>query len=364
MRAYVVEKESLLSNIRTIKARAGDVPLWAVLKGNGYGLGVVAMAEILRAQGVGRYCVTEVAEARALRQAGFEHEPILMLQPTADRAVLEQLLALHVICTVSSRDDAVVLNGVATEQHEVAEVHIKVDVGMGRYGFTPKELDKIISIYQYMDGIAVSGIYTHFPMAFRSEKKTREQFTRFRYLVEQIAGRGYETGEPHCCNSAAFLCWPEMHMGGARIGSAWLGRMSLRGNFGLRKVGYCESQVEEIRWLPKGATTGYGEAWRAKKNTRLAAVPVGWYHGLSAEYGRDSFRFRDCLRGGLSLWKAWLTRKKLYVRIGGQRCPVRGHVGMLHCMVDVSKLDSCHAGDKVQLDISPTMQKGMPVVFR
>lgn len=363
MRTYVVEKEALQSNIRAIRERAEGVPIWAVLKGNGYGLGIVPMAQLLREQGITRYCVTEVWEARALREAGFTQESILMLQPTVDRDVLEALLDLNVICTVSSRDDAVVLNGVASEKGIVAEAHIKIDVGMGRYGFLPKEMDKILSIYEYMDGIAVSGIYTHFPMAFCSEKKTREQFEQFRYVVDQIAGKGFETGEPHCCNSAAFFRWPDMHMGGVRIGSAWLGRMSARGNYGLRRVGYCLTQVEEIRWLPKGATTGYGGAWKAKQPTRLAAIPVGWYHGFGVEYGRDSFRFRDCFRGGLSLLKAWLTRRKLYVKIGGQRCPVRGHIGMLHAMVDVSRVD-CHAGDPVLVDISPLMQKGMDVVFR
>ena len=47
MRTYVVEKEALLSNIRTIRERAGGVPIWAVLKGNGYGLGIVPMARLL-----------------------------------------------------------------------------------------------------------------------------------------------------------------------------------------------------------------------------------------------------------------------------------------------------------------------------
>lgn len=114
---------------------------------------------------------------------------------------------------------------------------MKIDTGMGRYGFLPREMDKILSVYQYMDGIAVSGIYTHFACAFLSEKKTREQYEQFRYVVDQIAGKGFETGEPHCCNSAAFFRWPDMHMGGVRIGSAWLGRMSARGNFGLRPGG-------------------------------------------------------------------------------------------------------------------------------
>ncbi len=363
MRAYVVEKEALLSNIRTIREKAAGVPVWAVLKGNGYGLGVVPMARLLRENGIDRFCVTELAEARAIREAGLTKERILMLQPTVDRKTLEALLDLDVICTVSSRDDAVVLNGVAGEKDLVAEAHVKIDVGMGRYGFLPKEMDKILSIYEYMDGIAVSGIYTHFPCAFCSEKKTREQFEQFRYVVDQIAGRGFETGEPHCCNSAAFFRWPDMHMGGVRIGSAFLGRMSARGNFGLRRVGYCAAEVAEIRWLGKGAATGYGGAWRAKRPTRLAAIPVGWYHGFGVEYGRDTFRFRDCFRGGLSLLKAWLTRKKLTVKIAGQRCPVRGHIGMCHAMVDVSKVE-CHAGDPVTVDISPVLQRGMEVVYK
>ena len=363
MRTYVIDKEALTENIRTIREKADGVPVWAVLKGNAYGLGLLPMANLLRSQGILHYCVTEASDARTLRENGFTQERILMLQPTVDRAVLEELLDLNVICTVSSRDDAVILNGLADERGTVAEAHVKIDVGMGRYGFHPRELDKVISIYQYMNNIAVSGIYTHFPCAFRSEKQTKAQFAEFKKVIEELTQKGFEVGEAHCCNSAAFFRWPEMHLGGVRIGSAWLGRMAARGNFGLRRLGYCESQIAEIRWLPQGAATGYGGAWRAKKPTRIAIVPVGWYHGLGVEYGRDVFRFRDCLRGGLSYMKAWVTGRKLWVKVGGQRCPVCGHVGMLHCAVDVSKVE-CQPGDLVTLDISPVLQRGMPVEYR
>ena len=94
MRTYVVEKEALLSNIRTIREKAAGTPIWAVLKGNGYGLGIVPFARILREQGIDRFCVTEVSEARALRESGFAEERILMLQPTVDRQTLEELLAV------------------------------------------------------------------------------------------------------------------------------------------------------------------------------------------------------------------------------------------------------------------------------
>lgn len=363
MRTYVVEKEALVSNIRTIRQQADGVPVWAVLKGDGYGLGIVPMARLLREQGVDRFCVTEVREARLLREAGFHDSRILMLQPTTDRSTLEALLDLNVICTVSGQDDAVALNGIAAGRDMVAEVHIKLDTGMGRYGFRAEDFNQIAAIYQYMDHIAVSGIYTHFSCAFCSEKKTREQFEQFQLMLDKLAGRGFETGEAHCCNSAALFRWPEMRLDGVRVGSALLGRLSAKGNYGLRRVGCCETVVAEMHRLPKGATTGYGGAWRARRETRLAILPVGWYHGFGTEYGRDSFRFWDCVRGALSLVKAWVMRRRLYALVNGQRCPVRGHVGMLHCAVDVSRIE-CHVGDRAVLDISPLMQKGMDVVFR
>lgn len=154
-----------------------------------------------------------------------------------------------------------------------------------------------------------------------------------------------------------------MRLGGVRVGSALLGRLNIKGDHGLHRVGCCETEVVELHRLAKGASTGYGGAWRAGGETRLAILPVGWYHGFGTEYGRDSFRFRDCARGALSLLKAWITRRRLYAWVNDQRCPVRGHVGMLHCAVDVSRIE-CHVGDKAVLDISPLLQKGMDVVFR
>ena len=73
--------------------------IWAVLKGNGYGLGLLPMAETCRAASLDHFAVTEIAEARALREGGFETEPILMLQPTADADEITALLPLHVIFT-------------------------------------------------------------------------------------------------------------------------------------------------------------------------------------------------------------------------------------------------------------------------
>ena len=149
-------------------------------------------------------------------------------------------------------------------------------------------------------------------------------------------------------------------MNGARIGSALLGRVLVKAD--LRRVGRCEATVDEIRWLPTGHTTGYGAAWKARRPTRIAVIPVGWYHGFAVTYGDDIFRVRDCIRAMIRAFLNILRRKKLYVRINGSLCPVLGHVGMLHTVCDVTNA-TCSVGDTAILDINPLLVRGMEIRF-
>ncbi len=360
MKKYIVEKEAVVHNLDVLLKKAGEVPLWAVLKGDGYGLGLVPMAQLCLQAGVNHFAVTEVSEAETLRQMAPQAQ-ILLLRPTTDEAELSRLLAADVILTIGSVQDAAALNALAVQRNCVAAVHVKIDTGMGRYGFLPADLPDILSVYRCHDHLAVTGIYTHFPCAFCSRKATFAQADQFEKTIISIAEAGIEPGAVHCCNSNAFLRFPELKMDGVRIGSALLGRVSVKK--GLRRVGRCEVTVEQLRWLPKGHTTGYGSAWRAKRPTRIAVLPVGWYHGFAAEYGNDIFRFRDCLRQIFGALKCMIFKKKIYVTVNGKSCPVLGHVGMLHTVCDVTKIN-CQPGDLAVLEINPLLLRGMDVEFR
>ncbi len=364
MKAYIVEKEALANNIRIVKEKACGAPVWGVVKGDGYGLGLIAFARVLRASGIDRFAVTEVSDVQRLRRAGFSAEPILMLRPTSDPAELEALLDCDAIVTVASTEQAGALNGIAASRGTVAEVHIKVDTGMGRYGFLPTEVGRILNVYQYMHSLAVTGVYTHFHSAFSSEKATRAQHDAFQSVLTRLHAAGCETGDVHCCNSSALFLYPDLASGGARVGSAFLGRLSFRGNYGLQKVGWCEATIEELHWLQKDFTTGYGAAWKAKKPTLAAVVSVGYYHGFGAEKGRDVWRIRDCLIGILSNLKAMLTRKALWVTVNGKRCRVIGHIGMLHTCIDVTKVADVAIGDTVRMEINPLLVKGLDIQYR
>ena len=360
MRAYIAELDAIRFNLEQLLKKAGTTPVWGVLKGNGYGLGTEPMGKLCLEAGITRFAVTELAEAESLRRLNPQCQ-ILLLRPTCEPAELAQLLELGVIATVGSLEQAAALNAAALQKDVVVEAHLKIDTGMGRYGFQPGDLSQILSVYRCYDHLAVSGIYTHFHSAFCSDKTTYAQTEAFESVISALETEGIEPGTPHCCNSNAFLRCPELAMGGVRLGSALLGRVSCRNN--LRRVGFCEATVDEVRWLQKGQTCGYGGAWKAKRPTKIAVLPVGWYHGFATEYGNDIFRKRDCLRQIFTGMKRLIFKKRLYVMIGGKKCPVLGHVGMLHTVCDVTKV-TCQTGDTAKLDISPVLARNMDVIYR
>lgn len=361
MKAYVVEKEALSHNIELLQKMANGVPIWAVLKGNGYGIGVLPLARHLAEAGIDHFCVTEVREAELLRENGFEDASILMLRSTGDPAELNRLMDLRVILTIGSWETACAINAIAAERADVVEAHLKIDTGMGRYGFLPEEMEKITPVYHYMDTIHVTGIYTHLHSAFCDKKATKAQIESFSRVLAALREAGIEPGMAHILNSSGVLHFSGAAMDAVRVGSALLGRV--HGGHGLKRVGYCETQVEELKWLPKGHTTGYGAGWKAKRPTRVAILPVGWYNGFGCEMGNDLFRFRDCLRRIAASLRVMLFGKAYYVTINGKRCKVLGHIGMLHTAADVSGIQ-CSLGDMARVEINPLMQKGMDVEWR
>lgn len=363
MKKLVIETDALKKNIAVIKKNAGGAAVYAVVKGNGYGLGLIPFSKLLRKEGITRFAVTETQDALALRSSGLEHEEILMLRPVTRENELESLISANIILTVASNDDAVAASGVAEKLGTVAAVHLKIDTGMGRYGFFPDEVDKLVSIYKFMQRLAVCGIYTHFHSAYLSAKATEDQYDLFRQVVSKLNSMGYETGTVHCANSSALLLHPDMLCDGVRVGSALLGRLSFKGSYGLTRVGYAEASIEEIRWLPRDSTVGYGAGYKAKKPTQIAVLPIGWYNGFAVENGRDLWRWKDCIRGCLSLVKSALTRKALYVTVNGHKCRVLGHVGMVQTVIDVTKV-TCSAGDVARLEINPLLAKDLTIEYR
>lgn len=113
MKYLEVEKQSLLNNIDKVKERTDGIQIYAVLKGDAYGLGITEVAKILHGKGITRYAVTDVSEAQQLRNNGFITEQIFMLHSITNREKIETLISLDVVCTIGSINAAKAINSIA-----------------------------------------------------------------------------------------------------------------------------------------------------------------------------------------------------------------------------------------------------------
>lgn len=362
MKSLVIDKEDLKENIRTIKKIAEEtgrddkhkqLKIIAVVKGNGYGLGLIEYSKFLIDNGINYLAVATVEEAIRLRKGGIT-EKILMLSSTANKKDIEALIENNIVLTIGSKDAGLVVDKVAEKlKKEEVLVHLKIDTGFGRYGFCYDNKEQMVKDIKEFKHLKVEGTFSHFSMAFnKNEKYSRMQFNRFIDCIEVLKENKIETGMLHICNSSAFLKFKDMRLNAVRVGSAFLGRLAIPNVYGLKKVAYLKSNVAEIKEISKGYNIGYANAFITKKNTTIAIVPAGYADGYNVGVKKDMFRKRDKIRYIVHEMKEAFKNKCLYVEINGTKCKVLGRLGMFHVSVDITGKD-VKIGDEVKLNVSP-----------
>lgn len=347
MSRYVIDKKGLDENIELIKKKAG-VELIGVVKGNGYGFGIKEFTEILLEHGIKTFAVTEVDDLPVLREV-LKNEDILVMRSTCIEDEAREIAKHNAIATIGSLESARVMSKVANDQNVTVKCHLKIDTGMGRYGFMPSQIEQAIQCYG-LDGLSFTGAYTHFSSAFRNRELTKAQLVLFKDTMAKIKESVGEVGVLHASNSPALLNVEDVCLDTVRIGSAFTGRVISRNKTGLNRLGYLEAEVVETKTVPAGYSIGYNGLYTAKKETRIAIVPIGHYDGFGLAKEKEIYDFRYVL----SVIKRFLKKQQMYVKINGRMYHVIGEIGLSHTAVDITGSD-VKAGDIATVDISPLM---------
>ncbi len=358
MKALIIEKKDLKHNISRIKEfinpenKEKRVEIIAVIKGNGYGLGLTQYAEFLIDNGISFFAVASTDEAIKLRKSGIK-EKILMLSSTVATEEVEELIQNNIILTIGSKEAGQVANEIASKLNKQVQIHLKIDTGFGRYGFMYDNAEEIIENVKTWSNLKITGTYSHYSVSFNKKTKyTEKQFERFMKVINTLKENQVETGMLHICNSSAALKFKNQHLDAVRIGSAFLGRIIVPNKIGLRKIAYLKTNIYEIKDLEKGNNIGYSNSFKTKKKTKVAILPCGYSDGVNVKVDKDMFRLVDKLRYIAHETKCLFKKQALYVKINGENCKVLGRVGMCHIAVDITGKD-IKINDEAQISINP-----------
>ncbi len=325
-----IDLDAIGFNIRQIKSRLKkETRLMAVVKADAYGHGAVEASKVCLYNGADCLAVATCDEGVELRQSSIQ-VPIIILGNTVETQ-LETVISNRLTQTVFCCDTARAISDAAVRLGKKAIVHIKIDTGMGRIGFSPceKSLDEIDSIFN-MPNIEVTGIFTHFASADESNKDfTLEQYKKFRFMTDSLEKRGHKGLIRHCANSAAILDMPELQLDMTRAGIIVYGMYpssQVSTELELKPAMKLKSQISYVKEVEANTSIGYGRTYFTDKKTKVATVPVGYADGYS----------RKC-------------SNKARVIVGGQYAPVIGNVCMDQLMLDVTHIDNVKIGDSVTI---------------
>ncbi len=346
MARLIVEKQHIVHNYRLLCQQAG-VAVIPVLKANGYGLGARGLFEVLCEEGVSLMAVSRLEEALPLCGRGVE---ILVLSCGRGEAYARALLEAEVTAAVDDVEFGRQLSDLAQQAGKVQPVHIKIDTGMGRFGFHPWETAEMAALFE-LPGLRVTGIFTHCHSAFLDNGALAEQKQLFDQALSALEGRGITLPMCHMANSSAVIKGG-LHYDGVRVGSALTGRVPMATDLPLQKVGRFEATVLSVRTLPAGSNLGYGGVCKLKKDTRVAVVSAGTADGLLRGKEPDLFRFMDLCRYLYHDLRLFVKKPVLWGKVNGKRARLLGRPATTHSFFDVTDIP-CAPGDVMILEVPP-----------
>ncbi|MBT5138062.1 MAG: alanine racemase [Acidimicrobiaceae bacterium] len=319
-----IDLDAIRHNVQTIRATV-DTPVCAVVKANAYGHGAVEVAGAALEAGASWLAVSSLPEAIELAEVAKDVPILVLSERSADEMQrFGQHLPASTRLTVGSTGG---VERVAALERSFP-VHLKIDTGMHRMGVRP---DKVAEAVQVIigAGLDLEGIWTHFAISDEPRDPfTAEQLTIFDEALDLARAAGANPVCVHTANSAGALLHPSSRRDLVRIGLAMYGvhpAPETEAEVDLHPVLELRTFVNTIRTVPEGATASYGRRWVARRDTRVATIPVGYADGIrrsSGVLGVD-------------------------VLVRGERCPMVGNLTMDQTMVEVGP--GVAVGDEVIL---------------
>lgn len=296
-----------------------------MVKASAYGGGAVEVAKTLQDRRVNYLAVAVADEGWELRKAGITTN-IMVMNPerTSFNTLFEQRLEpeIYSFHLLDMFVRAAEHNGITN-----FPIHIKIDTGMHRLGFAPSDIPELIQRLKRQTAVIPRSVFSHFVGSDSEDFNdfTKVQLDRFVQASTMLQEAFPHRILRHICNSAAIERFPEYHFDMVRLGLGLYG-ISPMDNQSFSDVFTLKTTILQIRELKAGETVGYSRKGVLERDSRIAAIPIGYADGLNRHLGNGHG----------------------YCIVNGQKAPYVGNICMDVCMIDVTGIE-CTDGDTVEL---------------
>ncbi|MBI3754547.1 MAG: alanine racemase [Deltaproteobacteria bacterium] len=325
----IIDRAAIQSNYLELKRNvAEDVEMLAVVKANAYGHGAVEAGKALEQVGCSFFGVALCEEGVELREAGIK-SPIIVLggvYPNQIRDAVEYDLTPVIFDIETAR----ILDSLSAKTGKRINVHVKLDTGMGRLGLLPYQVVPFFKALKGLPNIEIEGVLSHFAEADEEDKGfTGEQLNVFLKILNVVKDLGFNPRLMHLANSAAIIGHADSHFNLARPGIMLYGAYPaghMIEKIDLKPAIRLVTQIIHIKKVSKGFSVSYGRKFITKRDSIIAAIPIGYGDGYS---------------------RALSNKGEVLIR--GQRARIAGVVCMDITMLDVTHIKDVSEGDEVVL---------------
>jgi alanine racemase len=326
-----IDLDAVCNNIVNERKLIGNnTKIMAIIKADGYGHGAVPIAKALNSIGVDAFGIAIIEEGIELREAGIK-QPLLILGYTS-KEQYKQLIEYDITQAIFQTSAAEELAKEALKQNRTANIHIKLDTGMSRIGFSDNiESIKEIKKISLMKGIKIEGIFSHFACADETDKTSSfKQLNCYLKFVQQLEEEGIYIPIKHISNSAGIIDLPEAQLDMVRSGISTYGLYPsddvVKDKIFLKPAMELKTHVSFVKEVEAGVGVSYGSTYVTTKKTVIATIPVGYGDGFPRQLS-----------------------SKGRVLIHGKSAPIIGRICMDQFMVDVSDIENIKQDDIVTL---------------
>jgi len=323
-----IDLNALVHNLNYYRSRLEPgMKVMAMVKAFSYGSGSFEIANVLQFHRVDYLTVAYADEGVELRKSGIKL-PIMVMNP--DEESFDSMLKYQLEPEIYSFRVLKMLESALLRLSTTSQpvgIHIKIDTGMHRLGFDPSEVDELINQIKDRPNIVVKSVFSHLAASdnAKNDDFTRHQISLFRMISERIC---FEFEYPilrHIANTAAITRFPEARFDMVRLGIGLYGIAPMpEEQEKLANVSTLRSIISQIKHILPDDTVGYNRRFKAKQETTIAIVPIGYADGLSR-----------ALSNGIG-----------HLKVKGKFAPIVGSICMDMTMIDITGINA-QEGDEV-----------------